>query len=188
MSERQQPQNHEHIARLLREQGPAEAPPGLAPEVMRQVRAEPRERRMPRVRWRPAAGIAAAAACLLALGVGLAHVGNGASSGSGAGTAGGAEALAPQDAARSAPAAGTYTIAKSDAEAIFGSAVGGLASGDTAKAPAAGEPVDLKRVPQGLRAVAAGAAYHQLARKLAYAAAHPGSGPTVVVVLTRHKQ
>ena len=190
MSDREQPPNHEHIARLLREQGPVEAPPDLAPEVMRQVRAEPRERRVPRIRWRPAVGIAAAAACLLALGVGIAHLGSGGATSSSSGGGGGGNALeaAPQDASRSAPGGGTYTIARSDAEAIFGSAAGALANGGTTRVPEAGEPIDLKRVRQGYRAVGDAAAYPALARKLAYAAAHPGSGPTVVVVLTRHKR
>jgi hypothetical protein len=88
--------NGEDIARMLREQGPVQAPPELADDVMRQVRAETRPTparrfRLPRLRpvLIPALGLAAAAALV----VGIAHLGHTGSSSS-AGLAGGAESRA----------------------------------------------------------------------------------------------
>jgi hypothetical protein len=80
---------HEDVARRLREQGPASAPPRLLDSVMAQVRAEvraePRGRReWPRrsPRWRPVLGWATAAAALVAIGFGVAHLPTGGSSSS----------------------------------------------------------------------------------------------------------
>jgi len=76
--------SHEEIARRLREQGMAEAPPDLRDEVMRAVRAEPHasasRRRLPRPSlpaWRPVAVWVGVAACLLAAGVGVTRLGGG---------------------------------------------------------------------------------------------------------------
>ena len=61
---------HDRIARLLREQGQAEAPPVLAGDVMAQVRREPQASPVHHgVNWRPVAAWAAVAAALLAVGV-----------------------------------------------------------------------------------------------------------------------
>ena len=66
--------DHEQLARRLHEQGQAQAPPGLAGDVMRQVRAEPRRR--PQRAWlRPVALCAAVAVLLAASIAGLARIG-----------------------------------------------------------------------------------------------------------------
>jgi len=65
--------DHEQLARRLHEQGQAQAPPGLAGDVMRQVRAEPRQ---PQRTWlRPVALCAAVAVLLAASIAGLARIG-----------------------------------------------------------------------------------------------------------------
>jgi hypothetical protein len=65
--------DHEQLARRLHEQGQAQAPPGLAGDVMRQVRAEPRQ---PQRAWlRPVALCAAVAVLLAASIAGLARIG-----------------------------------------------------------------------------------------------------------------
>jgi len=82
------PPEHEEIARLLAEQGPVDAPPDLAANVMRQVHAEPRPARRltllpsPR-RLRPALAYCAAAVVLVAIGFGVAHLGANTTSSSG---------------------------------------------------------------------------------------------------------
>jgi hypothetical protein len=95
---------HEDIARRLREEGAATAPPDLVDAVMAEVRAEsrratPRRRRWG-PRWRPALGWAAAAATLTAIGFGIAHLPSGtsssASSSSAGATSAGAKALGPE--------------------------------------------------------------------------------------------
>jgi len=66
--------DHEQLGRRLHEQGQAQAPPGLAGDVMRQVRAEPRRR--PQRAWlRPVALCAAVAVLLAASIAGLARIG-----------------------------------------------------------------------------------------------------------------
>ena len=81
---------HDRIARLLREQGQAEAPPDLAGDVMAQVRREPQATPVHhRVNWRPVAAWAAVAAALLAAGVGIAQLASGGSSSSSWGSTGG---------------------------------------------------------------------------------------------------
>jgi len=85
--------DQERIARLLREQGQAQAPPDLAQDVMAQVRREPQAGGSGSGRsWRPVAAVAAIAAALLAVGFGIATLGNnaGSSSTAGAGTSAGA--------------------------------------------------------------------------------------------------
>lgn len=79
--------SHEEIARRLREQGMAQAPPDLRDDVMRAVRAEPHasapRRRLPRPSlpaWRPVAVWVGVAACLLAAGVGVTLLGGGSGS------------------------------------------------------------------------------------------------------------
>ena len=60
-------ERHEEIAARLREEAAARAPERLRADVMLQVRAEPRPRRIRprRTSWRPLGGLAAAA-CLVA--------------------------------------------------------------------------------------------------------------------------
>jgi hypothetical protein len=65
--------DHEQLARRLHRQGQAQAPPGLAGDVMRQVRAEPRQ---PQRTWlRPVALCATVAVLLLAGIAGLTRIG-----------------------------------------------------------------------------------------------------------------
>ena len=65
--------DHEQLSRRLHEQGQAQAPPGLAGDVMRQVRAEPRR---PQRAWlRPVALCATVAVLLLAGIAGLTRIG-----------------------------------------------------------------------------------------------------------------
>jgi len=75
----------DRLARLLRDEGPAQAPGDLAADVMRQVRAEPR--RQPR-RWLPSLALPAAAAVALVAGViGVSRIDLGTGSSSSAGSA-----------------------------------------------------------------------------------------------------
>lgn len=78
---------YDDIARRLREEGQAVAPPDVLPSVMAEVRAEPRtpaRRRLPALpRWQPLAAWTAGAAALVALGFGLAHLPHSPSSSSG---------------------------------------------------------------------------------------------------------
>ena len=85
-------QNHDEIARKLRETGTVPAPERLRTEVMDHVRAEPRLRRSRRSFLTPALPYAAAAAVLAALVLALSHLGGGSGSNSSAAEAGGASA------------------------------------------------------------------------------------------------
>jgi hypothetical protein len=92
----QPPEQHEHITRMLREQGPAQSPPGLSDDVMRQVRAEPRRRERPALRF--VAVLAAAALLAVAAIAGISRLGGSGSSSSAGSAAGGGtmKALAPE--------------------------------------------------------------------------------------------
>ncbi|MDX6547350.1 MAG: hypothetical protein QOG33_900 [Gaiellales bacterium] len=81
------PGQHDEIARRLRDEGPAQAPPEIAGEVMRRVRSEPR-RSSSAVR-RPLTTLLAAAVIIAALLVGAAKLGG---SGSGSASGGGSAA------------------------------------------------------------------------------------------------
>jgi hypothetical protein len=115
---------HEDIARRLRAEGQASAPPDLLPSVMAEVRADSRRRRRLRLpsfpRWRPVAAWAGAAAALVALGVGISHLdlkSNSSSASSSASVAHGAnEGIAP--AATLAPQ--TFTVSRKAAARILG--------------------------------------------------------------------
>jgi hypothetical protein len=73
-----EPGNHDEIARRLREEGAAQAPPDLAGEVMAQVRSQPRGATS-RVR-RPLVTVLAASLVAVALLVGVAKLGGGSGS------------------------------------------------------------------------------------------------------------
>jgi len=92
----------DRLERLMREQGPAQAPPGLADDVMRRVRAEPRTTAR---RWlRPLAVPAAAAILVIAAVLGISRIGPAGSSSSESAAGGGGSAApsrAPQAAAPS---------------------------------------------------------------------------------------
>jgi hypothetical protein len=160
---------HEDIARRLREEGPAPAPPDLADEVMAQVRAEPRRRRRraPRVSWRPVLGWAAAAVVLVAVGFGIARLPGGGSSSSASSSApaaasgGGATRATPskplEGAGTHAQAPPAYTVSRAVGFRILSSAsTPGSISG-----PNSARPVVTVRVPP--------AAYKALRIKLARA-------------------
>ncbi|HUZ83202.1 MAG TPA: hypothetical protein VMU66_00800 [Gaiellales bacterium] len=109
----------DEIARRLREQGMASAPPDLLERVMRTVRSEPRLP-VPRRVWRRPLLVWAAAACLAAGGFAVA-----------AATLGGGPSPSHQSAERSAaaveppaPGPGTYAFSgASQAQAVLGVAV-----------------------------------------------------------------
>jgi hypothetical protein len=82
--------DQDRLTRLLREHGPAQAPPGMADDVMRQVRAEPRPASPSR--WRPVALLAAAAIVVVAGVLGISRIGGSSSS---SGLAGGERSSAP---------------------------------------------------------------------------------------------
>src|SRR5215467_14258234 len=67
--------DHDELRRRLADEGTASAPPDLADEVMRRVRAEPR-RREHRV-LRPVATLLAAAVLVVAALAGISRLGNG---------------------------------------------------------------------------------------------------------------
>jgi len=106
---------YDDIARRLREEGQAVAPPDLLPSVMTEVRAEPRtpaRRRRPSwPRWQPLAAWTAGAAALVALGFGLAHLPSSGSSSSSS------ESVARSPLPTSAAAGGTRVPATSGSNA-----------------------------------------------------------------------
>jgi hypothetical protein len=109
------------IARRLREEGMAKAPPDLAPEVMREVAWEPQKRRRSRPRWRPVAAWATAAAAVAAGVFAISQLGgshSASSSSSGEATRGpalGATASIPPGYSP----LHVYTVASRDAERIL---------------------------------------------------------------------
>jgi hypothetical protein len=100
--------DHEQLVRRLHEQGQAQAPAGLAGDVMRQVRAEPRQ---PQRAWlRPVALCAAVVVLLAASIAGLARIGGSgqsSSAGSAAETHAGGSAAGPGKSQMAAPDAMT---------------------------------------------------------------------------------
>ena len=121
---------HDRIARLLREQGQAEAPPDLAGDVMAQVRREPQATPVHRgVNWRPVATWAAVAAALLAVGVGIAQLAPGGSSSSSGSAGGGGSSVAAEagGGGKSAPAhpsadsaVRSFTVPRHEAQKLLG--------------------------------------------------------------------
>jgi hypothetical protein len=89
-------QNHDEIARRLRETGTVPAPDRLRNEVMSQVRAEPRLRRRRRSFLVPVLPYAAAAAAIVVAVLAISHLGGGSgsmSSGGAAASGGGTRSL-----------------------------------------------------------------------------------------------
>ncbi|MDX6494782.1 MAG: hypothetical protein QOE17_768 [Gaiellales bacterium] len=82
-----EPEDHEEIARRLRDDGQAQAPPDLAGEVMKRVRSEPR-RSTSAVR-RPLVTLLAASLITVALVAGIAKLGGGGSGSAAGGVSGG---------------------------------------------------------------------------------------------------
>jgi hypothetical protein len=163
----------DEISRRLRDEGMAQAPPDLAPEVMRQVAREPRKRRRPWPRVRPIAAWATAAAAIAAGGFALSQLGGAGSSSSASSSAasGAAETRgALPELAPSSPR--VYTVASRDATRIL------QLAGVTATH---GSYLAL----HGNRIVAAVPArkLNQVAARLAAAQRNPGAGPKVRVRL-----
>jgi hypothetical protein len=95
-------ERHDEIAARLRAEAGARAPERLRADVMLQVRAEPRPRRIrPRHgrAWRPLGAVAAVPCVLAALVVGMSHGGQGSPS---VGAGGGSEAMRAVDGATAA--------------------------------------------------------------------------------------
>jgi hypothetical protein len=112
------PNEHDEIARRLRDEGLVEAPSDLAGEVMKRVRAEPR-RSTSAVR-RPLVTLLAAALITVALVAGIARLGGGSASTAGGGsTGGGAQAL-------SHSAGGDSIVETKDVERVPRAALGKL--------------------------------------------------------------
>jgi hypothetical protein len=175
------PPEHEEIARLLAQHGPVDAPPDLAANVMRQVHEEPRPARRltllpsPR-RLRPTLAYCAAAAVLVAVGFGVAHLGSGGSSSSG-GVA--ADALTPGvEKSPSAAGATAETIANVPYAAAQRYLPMRSAPGLPLDSTASGQ-MDIVRVN------VPAATFDALSRKLHAAAARSTSGHRITIVLRR---
>ena len=116
---------HEEIGRLLREQGQSSAPPDLAGEVMRRVRAEPQTHGTQRPLWRPVAAVAGIAAAVLAIAIGAGQFDLAGSGDSGsAGTTGFERSPTEAGGETLAPTAGeqTYTVTRETARELLGRA------------------------------------------------------------------
>lgn len=122
--------SHEKIARRLRDEGMASAPPDLAEQVMAAVRAEPRRtRRWAAPGWlrgprlRPLVGWAAAAACLVVIGFGIAQLGGGGQTSAGSSGSAALSADAAGEAARGQPVITLTFASRLEASRIFGPAL-----------------------------------------------------------------
>lgn len=165
--------SQDDIARRLREEGMAQAPPDLAPEVMREVAREPRRRQRSWPRWGPVAAWATAAAAIAAGGFALSQLGGAGSSSSGASSspaatraALGATAGAPS----AAPPPSVFTVASRDAARILQDA--GVS------------PAHLSFLAPHHRRIVAALPRRQaqsVMRQLAAAQRNPGPGPKVRV-------
>ncbi len=110
----------DEIARRLRDEGMAQAPPDLAPEVMRQVAREPRKRRLAWRRVRPIAAWATAAAAIAAGGFALSQLGGaGSSSSEASSSAASGAAPARGGVLPSFAPSRVYTVASRDATRIL---------------------------------------------------------------------
>ena len=141
---------HEDIARRLRAEGQASAPPDLLPSVMAEVRADSRRRRRLRLpsfpEWRPVAAWATAAAALVALGFGISRLDLHTTSSSSASSA--SESHAPALAAegtgsRSPVAPETFTVSRKAAASILGPYLYSDAKQRTVFSSTAGTPLKI---------------------------------------------
>ena len=146
--------DHDELIRRLADEGRASAPPDLAPEVMRRVRAEPRHRE--RRILRPVATLLAAAVLVVAALAGISRLGNGSAGSASSAAGGGAEqgvTKSPQTDSL-APTASGKVIRHVGATAlgpIFGKASVPACARLTATVPGP----ELHRVEQQLRGAAA---------------------------------
>jgi len=172
--------DHEQLARRLHEQGQAQAPPGLAGDVMRQVRAEPRQ---PQRTWlRPVALCATVAVLLLAGIAGLTLIG-GSGQSSSAGSAAETRSAANSGAPEHSPSGGK---ASGDGSTLSPSALGNVRAVPADKLAtlsplpfcAAQAHTYALRVPAGR--------YVAVSRQLqAWAAAKPAGAPAYNVQIRR---
>jgi hypothetical protein len=117
---------HDEIARRLREEGAARAPDRLRADVMLQVRAEPRPRRIRprRAYWRPLGSLAAAACLVAAAAFGVTRIDTGGGGiASGGATSAAAEARVPGPLQPSFQASGgAATVGPWEKQTVLGSA------------------------------------------------------------------
>ncbi len=126
------PDEHDEIARRLREDGPVKAPSDLAGEVMKRVRAEPR-RSTSAVR-RPLVTLLAAALVTVALVAGIARLGGGSASTAGNVSAGGGAEKTPHTASNGAQPGivASKTVTRVPRRALLQLVVNGRSVSDTA--------------------------------------------------------
>lgn len=171
--------DHEHLARRLHDQGQAQAPPDLAGDVMRQVRAEPR--RSQRTWLRPVALCATVAVLLLAGIAGLTRVGGGSGQSSLAGSAAethSAMGAVPRSSQGSGQASGGDTLAPSAFGTVRAVPADKLATLSPLPFCAAQAHSYALRVPADR--------YNSVSRQLqAWAAARPAGAPAYDVQIRR---
>jgi hypothetical protein len=169
-------QNHDEIARRLRESGTVPAPHGLRDDVMSQVRAEPRTRPSRRPVFAPLLPYAAAAALLVGLIIAFAHLGGGgsgsSSAGAGATGAGGGVSRAPEmqgvGAEHDHGTAARFSVNRHQVLKI------------------ADEPnVTATRTPSGIVLAVPASAYADYRKRLARLDRRTQQGPTIRVILRR---
>jgi hypothetical protein len=175
------PTQHDELRRRLAEQGAAPAPPELADEVMRRVRAEPRPRQRPT--WlRPTLALVAAAVLVVAALVGISRIGSASSSSSGSSaareTAGPASSSGAGRVPSTAPPTATalvHGVPAAHLQQLFGLK---SASGVPSDTLITCQPARIDvRVPSAL--------YDSLQARLRHAAATGSSARRVTVVLHR---
>jgi len=167
-------QNHDEIARRLRETGTVPAPPRLRGEVMDQVRAEPRPRRSRRPFFAPVLPYAAAAAVLAGLVLAFSHLGGGSGSmSSGAGASGGGT-RSPE---ATSVGGGAAAPDKVKDQAIFS-----LRPGDAKRFAALPYAT---RSPKAIVIAVPKSLYADYRKRLAKIEARTPAGPTISVILRR---
>ena len=170
-------QNHDEIARRLRETGTVPAPHRLRGDVMSQVRAEPRVRRARRSFFAPVLPYAAAAAVLAMLVLAISHLGGGSgsmSSGAGASSGAGGGSRAPEatkDQGLPALAQGRAIFSLTPFDALK------VAHEPNVKATRSSPKQIIIAVPDSL--------FADYRKRLAKIERHTPAGPTVRVILRR---